>query len=574
LQWARLGAVAALLAMGPAACDESGIDPPTDRLYNPVALAADPEGRFLLVANGDFGLKYTSASVVAVDLRRVGEALGTWPRDAAGAPEGERVTAIPVEVGGALLAEQTVRIGPFAARMRVHPERDVAYVSVRGDSTVYVLELETSEDRLERIDCGGRAEPLQTCSSDHRLLATAEGNSTHLREPSGLALLRRPPEADGALAKWALLTSYLRSGDLALFPLDDAGLPRAGAAQGAHLDLQVPSRDLVAHPDGRQIYVSTREGSDLRSVTLDVEQGADDELWELRDRGSVTTGTAAGVAASETRGVAVSGSGERIFVARRHVTTQTGTAPADLVVLQRTLSEFGGVRLDVVGTLRLDERPIAMAYVASEALHPAGVGVPDPARPAWPGGAPDWRGPGGPKADAGAQDDAGPDVEEPDLGSEEADLEPASDAGDGADAGVPPDPLDAGPQADAASPTPDGGWVDGGSGVSDAGPEGPDAGEDAPDPEPPRWSDLLFVVCYEGGRVLVLDAEHLVLLGSVEVGKAPYDIAVAPLGGGRRAAHGPGQGYAYISHFRGDRISVVDIDPSSPTWLRKVATIR
>lgn len=581
LHWAWVGGVVATLVLGLPACEDSGIDPPTDRLYNPVALAVDPDGRYLLVANGDFGLKYTSASVVAVDLFRVGEALGTWPRDGAG----ERPSTA-VEIGGALLAERTVRIGAFAGRMRVHPEHDVAFVTVREDSSVYVLKVVLEGDRLQRIDCGGRAEPLQQCSDQYRLLAHPEGSDAVLREPFGLTLLRRPPTGPGAPAGWALLTSYLRSGDLALFPLqDEDGLPRAGTPQGAYLDLHVPARDLVAHPDGRQIYVSTRDGTDLRSVTLEVDEEAPQEsggeLWELQDRGSLGTGPASGVAASETRALLVSPSGERIFVARRHVTTQTGTAPADLVVLHRTLSEFGGVRLDVVGTLRIDDRPIAMAFVPAADLHARTPATPGAPQPSWRGPPPAWG--QGEKADAGAEADAGEglDAGVPDGPADAGvpindaaaaeDLAPAEDAAPVEDAAL---PADAGPALDGTSPPDAGLPLDFGAPGPDGGSADPDAGQDAPDPEPARWPDLLFVVCYEGGRVLVFDAEHLVLLGSIEVGKTPYDIAVAPLGGGRSAAPGPGQGYAYISHFRGDRISVVDIDPGSPTWLQKVATIR
>ena len=64
--------LAALLLGG---CEAKGVDPPTDRLFNPVALAVDPQGAFLLVANGDFGLAYNSASVTPVDLREVGRQL-------------------------------------------------------------------------------------------------------------------------------------------------------------------------------------------------------------------------------------------------------------------------------------------------------------------------------------------------------------------------------------------------------------------------------------------------------------------------------------------------------------------
>ncbi|MBM4319113.1 MAG: lactonase family protein, partial [Deltaproteobacteria bacterium] len=247
-------------------CSDVGIDPPLDRFFNPVALAVDPDGAFLLVANGDFGLAYTSATVVPVDLRKVGQAL-----DDEGLRAGSELQGGPKVVTDALgeLAELAVRIGAFAGRMRIDPTGRAAYVSSRRDSTIYALGLQRNgSGQLARIDCGGPDEPLQQCAGIHRLRGHAASDpDTALREPFGFDFLPQLPPAPDRAPR-GLMAAYLRSGDLVLFPLDpQTSLPRPGAVQ-EHLDLQFPSRDVVVHPDGRQAWVTSRLGDELRVIRL------------------------------------------------------------------------------------------------------------------------------------------------------------------------------------------------------------------------------------------------------------------------------------------------------------------
>lgn len=471
------------------ACGDVGIDPPTDRFFNPVALTVDPEGKFLLVANGDFGLSYTSAAVSPVDLTEVGRVL-----DEEGLRTDGVLTGPPRIIRSALLAGSTVRIGAFAGRMRLDPTGKVAYVSSRQDSTVRALGLERGPDgRLARIDCGGYDEPLQECDDRHRLVGHPAGApGATLREPFGLDFLPGPPRDAGGAAS-SLVVAYLRSGDLVLFPLDRAtALPLAGGRQEDVLDLKFSSRDVVVHPDGRQAYVTSRRGEDLRVIRLPVCADSDcgcpggkcpeppagvaelcgNGFCELRlgetklscpedcdwkDMGLLATGSS-GDDYTDTRALIVSPDGDRLFVARRHVPPGTGPESADLAVLARSYSATGSLRLDLVGVLPLEERPISMAF--------------------WPGN-----------------------------------------------------------------------------------------GVDRP--------DLLFAVCYDAGKLVVIDATNLSLLAAVVLGKTPYDLALAPFPDDMLEPTEPnGLGLAYISHFRGDELSVVNINPQSASWLEVVARIR
>lgn len=356
--------LAALLLGG---CEAKGVDPPTDRLFNPVALAVDPQGAFLLVANGDFGLAYNSASVTPVDLREVGRQL-----DLQGLRQGEPRQDVPLDIEGALMPDLTARIGAFAGRMRIDPTGRVAYVTSREESTIYALELvRNDQGGLTGLDCGGVAEPLQECAASHQLVAYAEEDGLLLREPFGFDFLLEhgaggPPRPRG------LLATYLRTGDVALFPLNPAtSLPIPEAGQADHQDLAgFASKDLVVHPDGQQVFVTSRKSSLLRALRL-LAAEAEPLSWSIEDQGSLDTGNAGAVSSTDTRAIAVSPDGDRLFVARRHIPSTSTPQPAELVVLSRTLSVTGSVRIDVIGSLLLQERPSAMALWPGEGQRPS-----------------------------------------------------------------------------------------------------------------------------------------------------------------------------------------------------------
>ena len=488
-----VGAGALLLALSMLACEGMGIDPPTDRFFNPIALAVDPRGHFLLVANGDFGLTYTSASVVPVDLDEVGQTLGRlrWEQSLHGKP---------VDIRGVLLPGYTVRIGAFAGRMRIDPQGRVAYVASRQDGTIYAIDLQRDEDgRLMGLGCGGRAEPLQRCAETHRLkghpkksLDTGPGpeeyplqlQPTLLREPFGLDFIdysksaahssQDTREEDRGLG---LIVTYLRGGHAALFSLDpETALPRKVDPQSDHIELEgFAARDVVVHPDGRQAFLCARNSGTLRSLMLGPHEERSTDL-KIEKHQTVSTGSTGSLGSTDTRALAISGAGDRIFVARRHIPSVARTVTADLVVMARSLSPYGSIRLDVMGVLPLDERPISMAFLSGSELL----------------------------------------AEDPD------------------------------PEGSGAAPQ-----------------------------EPVRLPDLLFALCYDAGTLLVIDASHLVVLATLELGKTPYDIALAPLGGelGRGEEAG-GLGLAYVTHFRGDRVSVININPRSPNWLKLIGVIR
>ncbi len=417
-------------------CSEGRPDPPSGGFSNPLSMGVDPFGRFLLVANGDFGLTYETSSLVVVDLDRVREEL----------EPGE----VPV-LTDVFLPEASVRIGAFSGRVRVDPAGRAAFVASRQDGTIYALELDREGEQgpLTGIRCGGGPGPLQRCDSRHRLHGHLGSDPTiRLTEPFGLDLV---PTPDGAAS--ALVVGFMASGDLVLFELDgDTGLP--GTTQAGYVDLEQRTRDLVVTPDGESILATRRDGADLRLVSI-----VHDDAWELEDQGPLPTGTVQSTGTSDVRAVAVSDTGDQVFVARRDSPAFTGTEAQILSVLQRGLDTSGTPRLRPEAELILERRPVAMAYLP---------------------------------------------------GHERA-------------------------------------------------------------PDEPGLPDLLFVLCYDSGMLGVFAVHPVIqVIKWIEVGQSAYEVALAPKG----MAGGAGPGLAFVSHVQTDRITILDIDPDSPTEFEIVGHIR
>jgi hypothetical protein len=83
-----------------------------------------------------------------------------------------------------------------------------------------------------------------------------------------------------------------------------------------------------------------------------------------------------------------------------------------------------------------------------------------------------------------------------------------------------------------------------------------------------RWHDSgrgprLFVVCFESGQVYVVDPELMAVRGIINIGRGPASIAFAP-----------GDPHvAYVAAFTDNNVSVLDLQPGSPTELRVVQRI-
>jgi DNA-binding beta-propeller fold protein YncE len=83
----------------------------------------------------------------------------------------------------------------------------------------------------------------------------------------------------------------------------------------------------------------------------------------------------------------------------------------------------------------------------------------------------------------------------------------------------------------------------------------------------PDGTELLYVSCFRGNRIEVIEAKSGVVLGSVKVGLGPSDMAVIdrPDLGVRRL---------YVALFNANAVGVVELDPASPYYHTEIAEIR
>jgi len=83
----------------------------------------------------------------------------------------------------------------------------------------------------------------------------------------------------------------------------------------------------------------------------------------------------------------------------------------------------------------------------------------------------------------------------------------------------------------------------------------------------PTGEELLYVSCFRGDRIEVLDARSGLSMGSIKVGQGPSDMAVVdrPDLGIRRL---------YVALFNDNAVGVIDLDPASPTYQTEIGEIR
>jgi YVTN family beta-propeller protein len=67
--------------------------------------------------------------------------------------------------------------------------------------------------------------------------------------------------------------------------------------------------------------------------------------------------------------------------------------------------------------------------------------------------------------------------------------------------------------------------------------------------------DRIYVTCYDDGQIYVVDPVALVVIAVIDVGAGPTGLVFSPL-------H---PGIAYIASFANSHLSVIDLDPGSPT---------
>lgn len=219
--YARLGAVlVGLVCLCHFACGggESGIAPPSDRIFLPTGLVVDPAGRWLYVVNSNSDLRFNGGTLAAVDLEKVAEdraQRARFPR--CGGPSFQPPTS---QTGRFccrdfdnpntlncldrpyLAREAAVRIGSFGGVVTLQCGRGGTdcrpetlrriFIGVRSDPSITYVDARVSGDALTlRCTSGSASEKNPVCSIDYRLqeFTDAEDRTLPLpEEPFTLAL--------------------------------------------------------------------------------------------------------------------------------------------------------------------------------------------------------------------------------------------------------------------------------------------------------------------------------------------------------------------------------------------------
>ncbi len=215
-----------------------GIDPPTDRLFFPTGLAVAGGGRYLLVANSNADIKYNGSVISVVDLM-VANARFSSPGIASCRQSPQNRYIVECDEGdGLMLEDAAVRVGNFPAYMALlersgpHDAQsdggfdvDRLYMAVRGNSSVTFLDLRydepTEDGNLLCLTCGSDCSGgLSDCDDDH-VVSEAPQDAPFVtealpEEPYGLFV-------DPALR--LLYVTHLSSGAVSLFDLSQDDRP-------------------------------------------------------------------------------------------------------------------------------------------------------------------------------------------------------------------------------------------------------------------------------------------------------------------------------------------------------------
>jgi DNA-binding beta-propeller fold protein YncE len=66
---------------------------------------------------------------------------------------------------------------------------------------------------------------------------------------------------------------------------------------------------------------------------------------------------------------------------------------------------------------------------------------------------------------------------------------------------------------------------------------------------------LLYITCFEGGQIYVVDPQALLVVAIIEVGHGPTALRFSPTD----------PTIAFVADYADNNLSVIDLDPGSPT---------
>ncbi|MBI5499429.1 MAG: hypothetical protein HY907_04245 [Deltaproteobacteria bacterium] len=349
----RFALAASAAAAALAGCFGSGgIDPPGHRFFYPTGLALSPGGRYLLVANSNFDLRYNSGTVDVIDLAvvdaEIESCLGRCrgPRDEAQFFAGYDPAAPTLDERNESAGRHTVIIGSQVTDLAIAPDGRRAYAAVRGNASLTWFDLDEDAASGARVlSCFGDPSPgLRRCDGGHEVIRN--GDLWLPTEPYALLVDR----------DW-VFTGHVDSGDVAVFDVREGGDPSLvrvldvfpegvnGFARQPRLDDPGTPRDESQDP--AWYWLVSRYSTRLYPFLMSMESR------QAGEGPAVSTGPSIAVDSNDpgtdSRSLAFSPDGTRAFVANRE--------PPSVVVLDTTLREDGSVDGSTLATLDLGGGP-------------------------------------------------------------------------------------------------------------------------------------------------------------------------------------------------------------------------
>ena len=276
--------------------DEVGTPPPRDALYNPLGLAAHPNGRYLLVSNAVFDRKYNQSFISVID---------TFEQKMVG----DLSTEVDLFAGEIKLSKVCLGNGGDSANCT---ERVIGLVSSRDQTTLTSFEVKEESNGI-KIHCG------QSSGS------TKCGDK--FIQHSGL--LERSSEAPYSISldQRGAFLSHINVGALSSWDLiDQPPFIKFGC------QLQLPGANLlVQHPSTPSVLVSDRFGRSLFHAEKLVQGNRGCQL-RLLESSSVYSSALN----SEHQGIALNADGSRLYL----VSSFDGALKAYATVLEDDGSLF------------------------------------------------------------------------------------------------------------------------------------------------------------------------------------------------------------------------------------------
>ncbi|MBN1774808.1 MAG: hypothetical protein JXB32_26350 [Deltaproteobacteria bacterium] len=319
--------LSAVLGLCAGCLDAQGIDPPTDRFFFPTGLARTAGGRYLLVANSNFNLKYNAGTVAVVDLARVDAAIA----ECSGCCRQAR------DETPFLRTDSTAILGSQVTDLAVSPDGARVYATVRGNASLTWFDLdEAAADGGRVLSCSDdRSSRAHRCDGRHEIIRT--GSLWVPAEPYVLL----------ALEDW-VLTGHVDSGDVALFDVGEGRTPTVVRV----LD-QFPDgvNGFARHPSGEWLYVVSRASSRLYPFTVAMASRHAGEGPAVSSAPAVAvTSNSPG---ADCRSLVFSPDGTRAFVANRE--------PPSVVVFDSTPRGDGTPAFTLLATLEIGSGPSRLA---------------------------------------------------------------------------------------------------------------------------------------------------------------------------------------------------------------------